>query len=222
LSGVPGFWHLDAKSPSIPLGVPGRREQRRQSVRERLERAGLDLFQRQGYERTTVRDIAAAAGLSPRTFFRHFGSKENVVFAEAEPELRRLVDHVSGQPSDLGRGDVARQAVVAFAADMQANRDRILAQVTLILQTPSLRRRGLEHQARWSVEVAQGLAFREGRPEPSMEDRALAATAIGALNAATVTWAMAAGGPALPDLVNEAFESLGQDLREVTARASER
>ena len=202
--------------------MPGRREERRQSVRERLERAGLDLFHRQGYDRTTVRDIATAANLSPRTFFRHFGSKENVVFAAAEPELQRLVEHLKSQPRGAGRGDAACGAVAEFAADMEGNRERILSQVTLILGTPSLRRRALEHQARWAAEVAQALATREGRPEPTMQDRALAAAAIGALNAATVGWTMAGGRTPLPEAVNEAFASLRRDLAAFRAPAIER
>ncbi|MGH2684415.1 MAG: TetR/AcrR family transcriptional regulator, partial [Actinomycetota bacterium] len=190
--------------------------------RERLERAALDLFHRDGYERTTVRDIATAAGLSPRTFFRHFGSKENVVFAAAEPELQRLVQHIRSQPLSDSRGDAACRAVAQFSADMEGNRERILQQVSLILETPSLRRRGLEYQARWADEVAQGLASREGRSEASMEDRALAAATIGALNAATVGWTRSGGRTALPDGVNRAFASLRRDLTEVRAPASGR
>ncbi|MDQ4006011.1 MAG: TetR/AcrR family transcriptional regulator [Actinomycetota bacterium] len=202
--------------------MPGRREQRRQSVRARLEQAGLSLFNRQGYERTTVRDIASAAGLSPRTFFRHFGSKENVVFAAAEPELARLVEHVNRQPAGGVRGEVARRAVLDFAADMEANRELILTQVRLILETPSLRRRGLEHQARWVDEVGRGLARRGGRSEPAIEDRALAAAVIGALNAATVSWTMSGGRSSLPDAVNEAFDALRRDLAEARVPASGR
>ena len=64
-----------------------------------MARAALDLFDRQGYEETTVDEIAAAVGISRRTFFRYYESKRDVVWGEFDAELVRLRDQLDGAPA---------------------------------------------------------------------------------------------------------------------------
>lgn len=76
------------------------RELSKQAVRQRVSDVAVELFAERGYDATTVEDIAAAAGISERTFFRYFPTKDEVFFSRAESDTRELVEHVRSRPSD--------------------------------------------------------------------------------------------------------------------------
>ena len=78
-----------------------------------MARAALDLFARQGYDETTVDEIAAAVGVSRRTFFRYYESKPDVVWGEFDAELVRLREQLQTAPAGEPMMDVLRRAVMA-------------------------------------------------------------------------------------------------------------
>jgi AcrR family transcriptional regulator len=78
---------------------PTLQDRKRRLAREHIEAAALKLFSERGYDETTIDDIAEAAGISARTFFRYFPSKEDVVFADHEDELRRFAEALRAQPA---------------------------------------------------------------------------------------------------------------------------
>lgn len=78
----------------------GRREENKQRTRSALERAAAQLFEEQGFGATTVRDIAAAAGVGERTFFRYFPSKEDLVLQEARDLIPAVMEWVRKRPAD--------------------------------------------------------------------------------------------------------------------------
>lgn len=80
--------------------TPGRREQHKAATREALQTAALRMFEQNGYDQTTVRDIAAAAGVTERTFFRYFPSKEDLVAAEMLDLIPVLQAYVRARPGD--------------------------------------------------------------------------------------------------------------------------
>ncbi len=84
----------EAVGPDQPAEVA--RGRRPSTTREDVARAALDLFNRPGYDETTVDQIAAAVGVSRRTFFRYFESKRDVVWGEFDAELVRLRDKLDG------------------------------------------------------------------------------------------------------------------------------
>lgn len=82
-------------------------------ARERLQAAALQLFASRGFERTTVADIAAAAGVTERTFYRHFGDKREVLFAGTDDFTAPFVQAISAAPPDAGPFEVVGAAVLA-------------------------------------------------------------------------------------------------------------
>ena len=82
------------------------------NARGRLEQAAAELFADRGYDQTTVADIAARAGLTERTFFRHFADKREVLFAGADALREQLVSTVAEAPRPLAPLDAAIAATV--------------------------------------------------------------------------------------------------------------
>ena len=86
------------------------------NARERLEAAALDLFAENGYEETTVAQIADRAGLNRATFFRHFADKREVLFSGSQELEKHIVDRIEGAPEGAGPLDIVASAVEATAA----------------------------------------------------------------------------------------------------------
>src|SRR2546425_12821489 len=78
----------------------GLRERTRRAVRAELAELALGLFVERGYERTTVEDIAAAAGLSRRSFFRYFPTKEDVLFGDVDELAEQIAEDIRARPDD--------------------------------------------------------------------------------------------------------------------------
>jgi len=97
-------------------GTPGRREENKQRTRSALERAAARLFEERGFGATTVRDIAAAAGVGERTFFRYFPSKEDLVLQEIRNLVPGLMTMVRERPAAESPLTAFREAIVAWLA----------------------------------------------------------------------------------------------------------
>src|SRR5271169_1589481 len=92
-------------------------------ARGRLEQAAMELFVERGFEQTTVTEIAARAGLTQRTFFRHYADKREVLFGGAQLLEELLVNTVAGAPESMTPIDAVAAAVAAVGAGMQERRD---------------------------------------------------------------------------------------------------
>lgn len=97
----------------------GRREANKRATRQALQQAADRLFAEQGYAQTTVRDIAEAAGVTERTFFRYFGGKEELIIDDALAWLPLLKDHVRGRPAGEDPVTALRHAVRSLGADLR-------------------------------------------------------------------------------------------------------
>src|ERR1700760_4079582 len=84
------------------------------NARERLARAALELYTERGYEQTTVAEIAKRAGLTERTFFRHFADKREVLFGGSSELERLLTEHVTAAPSELSPLDAVAEGLQAL------------------------------------------------------------------------------------------------------------
>jgi mycofactocin system transcriptional regulator len=177
------------RSPSSASAIASPRVGRRPTTsRGELERIALQLFVTRGFEETTVEDIAAAAGISRRTFFRYFGSKNDVVWGDFEAELQRMRSWLADYPPGAPMMDALREAIIAFnhleAAQVPAHRQRM----ALILQVPALQAHSTLRYAGWRGVVAEYAAHRLRLPETALLPQTIAYTFLGAAIAAYEHW----------------------------------
>ncbi len=182
----------------------GLREQKKARTREAIRRAALDLIDRQGYDATTCEQVAAAAEVSPATFFRYFPTKEDVVLSDDyDPMIAELVRRrPTTEPPLVAIRAALAQALAAVEGDLDAVRQR----TRLILSVPALRARTHEQTESLRGYLAQAVADRAGADVDALPVQVTAAAAAAALAVGVEAWA-AAGGR-LGDHVEEAMAAL--------------
>ena len=163
---------------------PGLRERKKARTRAAIRQHALRLFREQGYDATTVEQIAEAAEVSPSTFFRYFPTKEYVVLQD---DLDLVwMDAFRAQPRDLGPIAAMRAAVRAAFADLAADDlEQLREAMDLAVAVPAVRARMLEEMARTSQRIAEAVAERSGRNAGDFTVRAVAGAVIGI---AMVAW----------------------------------
>ncbi|MFI1293315.1 mycofactocin system transcriptional regulator [Streptomyces sp. NPDC020792] len=146
------------------------------------------MFAQQGFERTTVDDIAAAAGIGRRTFFRYFASKNDLVWGDFQAHLAWLEQLLAAAAPSLPMMDALRAAIVEFnrydPADVPWHRQRM----ELILNTPTLQADATLRYAAWRRIVTAFAARRTGLPPSDMLPRLIGHAALGAALSAYATW----------------------------------
>ncbi len=183
------------------------RGRRPSTTREDVARAALELFNRQGYDETTVDQIAAAVGVSRRTFFRYFDSKRDVVWGEFDAELIRLREQLHAAPPDQPMMDVLRRAVVATNRFGPTELDVLRIRIGLISTVPTLVAHSAVRNAEWCEVVARFAASRIGGDADDLGPQTVARAALGAAMAAFTHWA-ADGTQNLTSEVDRAFRML--------------
>ncbi|MFE4592074.1 TetR family transcriptional regulator [Streptomyces laurentii] len=217
-------------SPAFSSGPMSLAERKRLLVATELTEAALQLLALKGFDSVTVDEIAASAGVSKRTFFRYFASKEDVV-----------VQFLSGMGGDIRAALAARPAGEApsvslrhaVAVPLAACTDRhpehaarALRVVQLILRTPALLARFLERQAAWRVALAEELAGRQGLdPAADPSPRLAAGTALVAFHTTLELWSDSDAERDPLDLLDRAFTVVApaldaHDRGEATGRAA--
>jgi TetR/AcrR family transcriptional regulator, regulator of mycofactocin system len=194
------------------------RGRRPSTSREDVARAALDLFNRQGYDQTTVDQIAAAVGVSRRTFFRYYESKRDVVWGEFDAELVRLHDQLEGAPGDMPMMDVLRQAVKATNRFGAGELDELRIRIGLIGSVPTLVAHSAVRYAEWCQVVAAFVAGRTGGSPDDLGPQTVARASLGAAMAAFACWA-ASGSDDLAVEVDRAFRLLSTGFDEERLRS---
>ncbi|WP_103382535.1 TetR/AcrR family transcriptional regulator [Pseudonocardia dioxanivorans] len=175
-------------------------------ARGRMMRAAIELFTERGYEQTTAGDIAGAAGVTERTFFRHFRDKREILFDSSDTMGRNAREAILAAPDDLAPLDTALAGMVAGGALLTGRRDYSRQRAEIIAANPALRERELLKLARMTEGVAEALRAR-GVPEPTAS---LAAhTAVSVFHVAFGRWVGDADAPDdLADCIAEAAAAL--------------
>jgi AcrR family transcriptional regulator len=146
-------------------------------ARGRLQRASFELFAERGFEQTTVAEIAARAGLTERTFFRHFADKREVLFAGQDELTAHIVGALAEAPAELSALDAAVVAVEASAEVLGDRPDGPRARQVVIDAHPELRERELIKMEGLVTAVAEGLRRRDV-PAPAATLAASSAIAV--------------------------------------------
>jgi AcrR family transcriptional regulator len=177
------------------------------NARGRLEQAALTLYGERGFENTTVAEIAERAGLTERTFFRHFADKREVLFAGADALQEALVSAVAGAPDALAPIDAVAKGLEAAAALLQERRGREFAQQrqTIIAASAELRERELIKLASLASALAHTLRQR-GLNDPTAS--LTAEIAIGVFRVAFERWIDDTNQQGFPQLIRASLDQL--------------
>jgi len=175
------------------------------NARGRLERAALELFAERGYEQTTVAEIAERAGLTKRTFFRHFSDKREVLFAGGEAFQAQFVTAVAGAREHATPLEAVALSLHAAGAMLQERHAFARERSAVIAANRELQERELVKLA--SVAAALAAALRErGVEEPAASLTAEAGIAV--FRVAFERWVAEGNERALPDLISESLDAL--------------
>ena len=173
-------------------------------ARGRLERAAIELYLERGFDQTTVAQIAEHAGLTTRTFFRHFPDKRDVLFVGMDELTDRVAKTIAAAPPAWSAAKAAASGLNIAAAALQLRRDEAQDRRTLIRATPELRERELIIFASVAETVAGVLGDR-GAGERSA--RVTAETMLAAFRVAFEYWGEHPDRE-LPQLVDEMLDEL--------------
>ena len=173
-----------ADESSAPV-APGRRERKKQETRDRLHRAALALFARQGYAGTRIAEIAEAADVSESTFFRYFESKEGVALEGVRRRAQAIVEAVCARPAH--ESPVEACLAVTMSPESEAFRPDPddAAEFALLARTPELAPHAMRMGERFVKIVAEDVARRLGEPVGSVRVR-LQAHALNMVNRASM------------------------------------
>jgi len=191
-------------SESPAADKPGLRERKKARTRAAIQEQAMRLFREQGYEATTVEQIAEAADVSPSTFFRYFGTKEDVVAYDALDPL--VMEAWRAQPKDVQPIRAIRNAMRAVAANMSpSDIEEMLDRGRLMFGMPELRQAAISELLRSGAMVTDELAARIGRPADDFELRVFGGAIMGAMMAAMMPSLEDASGDPL-ELADRALE----------------
>jgi len=186
-------------------------ERKRQLVRDELAEAALRLLAKQGFEETTVDELAAAAGVSRRTFFRYFASKEDVVISSVVVVTEGIVAEVAARPAEEPPAVAIREAVkIVTLEDFAEDRAKSVALIRHTQNIPALRARFAERQDLLRDDLAEVLARRAGRDKPAPRDQFAAGLGLLAFVGALQYWAASDGRADPAAVLDAAFEEAGQ------------
>jgi AcrR family transcriptional regulator len=173
--------------------------------RGRLEQAAMELYGERGFDQTTVAEIARRAGLTERTFFRHFADKREVLFAGSGALRELLVSTVASAPDSAPPIDAVAAALEAAGAGLQERRDFSLRRQAIIAANSELRERELIKLASLASAMAETLR-RRGVPDAAASLTAEAGIAV--FRVAFERWVDEANERDLPGLIRESLHEL--------------
>jgi TetR/AcrR family transcriptional regulator, regulator of mycofactocin system len=175
-------------SVAAPPAGTGRRGRPPGTSRRELEVIALRLFTANGFDETTVDQIAAEAGVSRRAFFRYFGSKPDVLWGAFDTEvaaIRALLDEI---PADVPVMEAVRRAVLAANHYRAADVPELRARMSLIGSVPALMANAAVHYDAWERAVSDFAARRAGQPADSLYPLAVGRATLAACRAAFDRW----------------------------------
>ena len=188
----------------------GLRELTRASVRDQIAEQALVLFDTKGFDATTVDDIAAAVGISSRSFFRYFPAKEDVVVGDPSALGAVVRDAAAARPADEPAWTVLRRSFDQFEFTDRATITRGLRIMRVMMSTASLRARNLEKHITWAVMLEPVIAERltGGAETRRFQAQILIHAALACFDVSLAEWTRREGTTPIPLLLDEAFSTV--------------
>jgi AcrR family transcriptional regulator len=190
--------------------VVGLRQRTRDAVRQQIADVALVMFDEQGFDETTVDQIAGAVGISPRSFFRYFASKEDIVLGEpmvyGEPVRERLARALESTPA----WEALRSGFDVVVEAVEVNPEWALRATRVMISTPSLRARNMEKHLAWMTTLSPLVAAALTGPEATRHyhARAITLSAITCLDVSLGEFVHGNGKATIGDLLDESFQLL--------------
>jgi TetR/AcrR family transcriptional regulator, regulator of mycofactocin system len=166
----------------------GRRGRPPGTSRRELELIALRLFTDQGFDSTTIEQIAAAAGVSKRTFFRYFGSKASVLWSEFDREVDTIRAALAEVPAEVPMMDAIRRAVVTANHYGPKDVPELRMRMNLIGCVPALQSSAAIHYDAWERAISDFAATRIGQPADSLYPLTVGRATLAACRAAYDRW----------------------------------
>jgi AcrR family transcriptional regulator len=179
-----------------------------------IQTEALRLFAEKGYAQTTVEEIADAAAISPRTFFRYFPSKEDVVMWDEYDPL--VADLLAARPDDEPLAETFRAVIRETLGSLyRHDPERLLARVRLSATVPELRARFQDERTQGIDEIGPLLAQKRGAPVDDLTLRVVGSSLLAAVSVALDRWQADDGKTDLLALLDQATETLARGMREL-------
>jgi AcrR family transcriptional regulator len=197
-------------SGNVEKPARGLRQRKREETGKRITEAGMRLFMANGYEATTLEAIAAEAGISRRTFFHHFKSKDDILLS-MQSGLGATLAAALPESSSVRRPiDAVRQAVLKSCASYTP--EALISIDRLMRSSEAVQARKQASYVEHERTLFAGL--RERWPEPERETalRLVAMLSIGAVRLSLEAWTRSEGGRPIEDLIDEAFRALEAEI----------
>lgn len=188
----------------------GLREMTRRMVRTQIAETAMTLFVANGFEQTTVEQIAGAVGMSGRSVFRYFPTKEDMVVGHMDEIGDRLAEALATRPLDEAPWTALRHAMQPHLDELTADTDTNIAVARMLDATPALRPSLLNKRARWAETLLPDITRRLRGPTRTRElrARAIISSALACLNVAVDEWARTGGTEPIGELLDTALTAV--------------
>ena len=188
--------------------TPSLRDKHKNQTRSALRDAALRLFAKQGYDATTIEEIAERAGVSTRTFFRYFPNKEDVLYHGQQDWVQTVIETYPSQSASLGDLDAMRVTLEELAPELSKSRRSLTLYQRAVDSSPTLRGSELDHQYESTETLARAIATRRGLSDADEGARLLAAVAMLTYRRALDNWLNQSGSANLATVITKEFKLL--------------
>jgi AcrR family transcriptional regulator len=189
-------------------------------TRQLIAETALELFRLNGFDDTTVEQIAAAAEAAPRTVWRYFPTKETLIVEFVDHHLATALDQLRAQPEDAPLPQVLYTAVDSLIATMTANAERVTTAYELAAHTPSVRAQFNELWLTWCNQVAAEIRRRNRSRSSDLTGDMGAMLCMVAIDTSVRAWVESGGKANMRRLVNRALEMLRSGKVPIAAPAA--
>lgn len=192
------------------------RERKKARTKRLIEDVAIALFERQGFDHTTVSDIAEGADIAPRTFFRYFDCKEDAAFAGAARALKVLRERLAERGSHESDYAALRSAFLGLSLYMEDDKEMAFRRGRVIASSPALQKRLSEETGRWSAVLVSDLGSRSTTENDDLGLESVVLALTGVFTAAYRMWVRTTGRVPMPACVEAGFAHLEEAIKSRT------